>query len=133
MNVNESILTTIKKLRGLSESDTSFDQDIIVAINSCFHRLHQLGVGPSSIFSITTAAETWSDFFGETTVLPMVVSYMAQYVQREFDPPSGGTLDSLDRQIDKAEWLLNVDVDPTETEKEYMNLLPLWGEEDDDE
>ena len=133
MNVNESILTNIKKLLGLEEEDTSFDTDVIIHINDCFERLHDLGVGPKDIFTINDARETWADFFGDQTVRPRVVSYMWKYVKRAFDPPTGGVLDSLDRQIKEAEWLLNAAVDPTDLEKEYMGLKPLWGEEIDDE
>ena len=32
----DSILTSIKKLLGISEDDTSFDQDIIMHINTVF-------------------------------------------------------------------------------------------------
>lgn len=133
MNVNSSILTDIKKLLGLAEEDTSFDADVIIHINDCFERLHDLGVGPKKIFGIIDSDATWADFFGEDTVRPRVVSYMAKYVKRAFDSPTGGVLDSLDRQIKEAEWLLNAAVDPTDTEKEYMGLEPLWGEEADNE
>jgi hypothetical protein len=49
-----SILTSIKKLIGPTEDDTSFDVDIIMHINSAFFRLNQLGVGPSEGFSLPT-------------------------------------------------------------------------------
>lgn len=127
MNVNGSILTDIKKLLGLVAEDTSFDTDIIIHINDCFERLHDLGVGPKSIFMITGPGETWQEFFGTTEVRPRVISYMYKYVKRAFDAPTGGLLDSLDKQIKEAEWLLNVAVDPTDEEKEVMDLKPLWG------
>lgn len=127
MNVNDSILTDIKKLLGLVAEDTSFDTDIIIHINDCFERLHDLGVGPKSIFMITGPEKTWQEFFGTTEVRPRVISYMYKYVKRAFDAPTGGLLDSLDRQIKEAEWLLNVAVDPTDEEKEVMDLKPLWG------
>ena len=43
----ESILTSIKKLLGISEEDDYFDPDIIMHINTVFTILTQLGVGPS--------------------------------------------------------------------------------------
>lgn len=70
MNVNSSILTDIKKLLGLVAEDTSFDTDVIIHINDCFERLHDLGVGPKSIFMITGPKETWQEFFGTTEVRP---------------------------------------------------------------
>jgi len=126
MNVGNSILVDVKKLVGIAATDSSFDTDIIIHVNDAFQRLHQLGVGPSSIFTISSSQETWADFFSSTTQMPMVLSYIALYVRRAFDPPTGGTLDSLDRQIQEKEWLLNATVDPTEDEIEKMNLEPLW-------
>ena len=54
----ESILTSIKKLLGIAEDDTSFDPDIIMHINSVFMVLRQLGVGPPEGFAIEGEALT---------------------------------------------------------------------------
>ena len=62
--MNESILNTIKKMRGMDAEYTAFDTDIIVHINSCFMKLNQLGVGPEIPFSITGKNTTWTSFFG---------------------------------------------------------------------
>ena len=43
----DSILTSIKKLLGITEEYEHFDQDIIMHINSVFSVLTQLGVGPA--------------------------------------------------------------------------------------
>ena len=51
--MDESILNSIKKLLGIAEFDTSFDQDIILDINTIFGILWQMGVGPASPFRIT--------------------------------------------------------------------------------
>ena len=123
-----SILEDIRKLLG-STIDDGFELDIILHINDCFERLHDLGVGPNEIFQIEDATATWGDFFGDKPVLPRVKTYMAKYVKRAFDPPTGSVLESLERQIKESEWLLNASVDPTPSDKEYMNLQPLWGEE----
>ena len=48
----ESILTSIKKLLGITEEYEQFDQDIIIHINSVLSVLTQLGVGPTKGFSI---------------------------------------------------------------------------------
>lgn len=60
-----SILTSIKKLLGIEEDYTHFDQDIIIHINSVFVVVNQLGVGPDKPYSITGKDETWEDFFGD--------------------------------------------------------------------
>lgn len=48
----ESILTSIKKLLGITEEYEHFDQDLIIHINSVFSILSQLGVGHSDEFFI---------------------------------------------------------------------------------
>ena len=58
----ESILTSIKKLLGISEEYEQFDQDIIMHINTVFMNLTQLGVGPDKGFYIEDADATWDDF-----------------------------------------------------------------------
>ena len=126
MDESNSILTTIKKLLGLTEEDTSFDTDIIVFINSAFTRLNQLGVGPEEIFKITDSTDTWEDFWGTLTPLPMVIDYIYLKVKRTFDPPSSSVLSSIDNMIKEYEFELNTFVDPTPAEVEAMNLQPLW-------
>ena len=44
----ESILTSIKKMLGITEEYEHFDSDLIIHINSVFMILTQLGVGPPS-------------------------------------------------------------------------------------
>ena len=43
--MNDSILTSIKKLLGIAEECEDFDTDIIMHINSTFLNLYQIGVG----------------------------------------------------------------------------------------
>ena len=52
MEIMESILTSIKKMLGITEEYEHFDSDLIIHINSVFMILTQLGVGPPSGFSI---------------------------------------------------------------------------------
>jgi len=76
--------------------------------------LTQLGVGPSSGFSITGDSETWSDFIDkETKKFSLVKSYMYLKVKLLFDPPLGtAVIQSIDRQISEFEWRLLVAADP---------------------
>ena len=57
--MNDSILTSIKKLLGITEEYTHFDPDIIIHINSVFMILTQLGVGPPKGFSIRDKEAVW--------------------------------------------------------------------------
>lgn len=105
----ESILTSIKKLLGIAEEDTNFDQDLIMHINSVFMILTQLGVGPSKGFSIKDENDVWSDFIPEQSSLEAVKSYVCMKVRLMFDPPlSSAVADAINRNISELEWRLNV-------------------------
>lgn len=108
----ESILTSIKKLLGITEEYTHFDADIIMHINSAFMVLNQLGVGPANGFFIEDDSTTWSEYLGDPTELQLVKSYMYMKVRMMFDPPTGSVLTSMKEQINEFEWRLNVAVDP---------------------
>lgn len=109
----ESILTSIKKMLGITEEYTHFDKDIIMHINSVFMILQQLGVGPTEGFYIEDDTATWANFLGDPTKLQMVKSYMYMKVRLLFDPPSNGTItNSMNQMINEFEWRLNVAVDP---------------------
>lgn len=108
----DSILTSIKKLLGLTEDYTHFDTDIVMHINSVFMILFQLGVGPDGGFSISDASAVWSDFLPEDTNLELVKSYMYLKVRLLFDPPSSSVvMDAVKRSIDEFEWRLNAEAE----------------------
>lgn len=105
----ESILTSIKKLLGITEEYAHFDDDIIMHINSAFMSLQQLGVGPSDGFTITSDEQVWTDFLGEMKKLEAIKSYIYLKVKLIFDPPTSSfVLESINRQIQEYEWRLNV-------------------------
>ena len=107
--MNDSILTSIKKLLGITEEYEHFDQDIITHINSVFMILNQLGVGPSNGFSITDKTAVWSDFISEGTNLESVKSYIYLKVRLLFDPPTtSAVMESMNRMISELEFRLNV-------------------------
>lgn len=104
-----SILTSIKKLLGPEEADTSFDTDIIIAINTAFFNLYQLGVGPTECFSITDKEAVWEDFLGTRKDLEAVKTYVYAKVRLAFDPPQSSYLvQAIKDQITEYEWRLNV-------------------------
>ena len=108
----ESILTSIKKLLGIEEEYTQFDNDIIMHINSVLLNLTQLGVGPAEGFLIEDDTATWEDFIGDSNQLQAVKSYMYLKVKLLFDPPlSSSVIESMNRTIAELEWRLNVAVD----------------------
>ena len=81
----ESILTSIKKLIGISEEYTHFDADIIMHINSVFGTLNQLGVGPPEGFRIEDEYATWEDFSTDVNIQNSVKSYIYLKVRLIFD------------------------------------------------
>ena len=108
----DSILTSIKKLLGISEDYTQFDDDLIMHINSVFINLTQLGVGPESGFTIEDEYTEWSDFIKNDAQLQAVKSYMYLKVKLLFDPPlSSSVIESMNRMIAELEFRLNVAVD----------------------
>ena len=107
----ESILTSIKKLLGITENYTQFDTDLIIHINSVFFILKDLGVGPSKGFRIKDATAKWSDFLPEEDTWEAVKSYMYLKVKLIFDPPVGSALESANRLISEFEWRLKEDAD----------------------
>ena len=107
-----SILTSIKKMLGVAEDYTEFDEDIITHINSVFLNLTQLGVGPEEGFMIEDDTSVWEDFIDDSIRLQAVKTYMYLKVKLLFDPPlSSSVTESFTRMIAELEWRLNVAVD----------------------
>ena len=107
-----SILTSIKKLLGVAEDYTEFDEDIMTHINSVFLNLAQLGVGPEEGFMIEDNTAEWEDFINGSVQLQAVKTYVYLKVKLLFDPPlSSSVTESINRMIAELEWRLNAAVD----------------------
>ena len=122
-----SILTSVKKTLGLPELDTSFDEDIVLHINSVFATLNQLGIGPANGFAIEDKVPTWDAFLGTDPRRNNVKSYMYLKVRVLFDPPNTAHLqDAMQKNILELEWRINayreetewVDPDPDDVSSE---------------
>ena len=106
--MEESILTSIKLLLGVTEEYTPYDPQIIMHINSVFMILNQLGVGPENPFMISDKDAVWSDFIPDGDV-EAVKSYVFMKVKLLFDPPTNGiVLGSYEKIIQEFEWRCNV-------------------------
>ena len=118
-NVNEneevvdpknSILTSIKKLLGITESCTDFDTDIIMHINTVLMTLNQLGVGTEG-FQIEDKNAVWSEFI-DPNKLAATKSYVYLRVKLLFDPPlNSAIIEAIKESIRELEWRLNVRVE----------------------
>ena len=110
--MEESILTSIKKLLGIEEEYDHFDMDLIMHINSVLMGLTQIGVGPNEGFVIEDASAVWSDFIPDVTKLQATKSYVHLRVKLLFDPPSStAVIEAMNRMIAEFEWRLNVAVE----------------------
>lgn len=108
--MDESILSIIKRRLGINTDVDEFDYDIRAHINSAFLSLRQIGVGPTTFFSIDTTT-TWSEF---ATSLPIDVieDYIYLKVKLVFDPPtSASVIEAYKDRLSELEFRMNIEVD----------------------
>lgn len=113
--MEQSILTSTKKILGIAADYTAFDLDIVTHINAVFSTLTQLGVGPAEGFMIEDAEDVWYDFIDNDPQLNAVKSYVFLKVRQLFDPPTTSYLiAAMEKQIQEFEWRLNTGRESTE-------------------
>ena len=106
--MEENILDSIKKLLGIPEDYTPFDQDIMIPITSVFMILYELGVGPSNGYSLKDGTEKWRDFISDDENLEGIKTYVYMKVKTIFDPPlNSAVLASMKELISEFEWRIN--------------------------
>jgi hypothetical protein len=104
--MEDSILTSTKKILGITSDYTAFDLDIITHINSAFATMAQLGVGPAVGFMIEDETSKWEDFIVPTTpMMNMSKTYVFLKTRYLFDPPTTSYhLSAMKEQIAEHEW-----------------------------
>lgn len=108
----ESILTSIKKLLGITEFYEHFDADIIMHINTVFAILTQMGVGPANGFSIIDKSAKWDEFVSNKIYLEPVKTYVYLKVKLIFDPPlSSSVAEAMKQTINELECRLYLAAD----------------------
>jgi hypothetical protein len=113
--MEQSILTSTKKILGIAADYTAFDLDIITHINAAFSTLTQLGVGPAEGFMIEDAEAEWYDYIEDDIQLNTIKSYVFLKVRQLFDPPNTSYLiEAMEKQIREFEWRLNTNRESTE-------------------
>lgn len=106
--MENSILTSTKKILGLDEAYEVFDPDIIIFINGAFSTLNQLGIGPDDGFTIEDKTSEWSELSLPEKWLSMVKEYVYLKTKRLFDPASTRyVIAAIDREITEYEWRLS--------------------------
>jgi hypothetical protein len=106
--MEQSILTSTKKILGLAANYTAFDHDVITHINSAFSTLTQLGIGPTQGFQIEDEDAVWEDFLGNDIQLDSVKTYVYLRVRLLFDPPATSYLiGAFEKQLEELTWRLS--------------------------
>lgn len=105
-----SILMSIKKMLGIDPSDTAFDTDVIIHINSVLATLWQLGVGlEDSQIEVEDNTTLWTDLLTTQQNLTYVKTYVYLKVRIVFDPlATGFVTTSFENQIKELEWRIVV-------------------------
>jgi hypothetical protein len=105
--MDDSILLSTKKVLGISPDDDTFDQDILIYINSALSVLQTEGTG--LLYSISDETAKWSDFVTDQEQINLVRTIVYLRVRMLFDPPINSfTVGAMERQIAEHEWRLNV-------------------------
>ena len=103
----DSILNTIKSGLGIDTSDSSFDVELIMHINTILSHLAQIGIGPDTGYSIKDANNKWSDFITDETKLILlnnVKTYITLKVHLIFDSPTSSVVkEAYEKQINEIE------------------------------
>lgn len=103
--VENSILTSIKGMHGISEIDESFDMELTMHINGALMIMTQLGVGPDGGFSITSKEQEWGEFLEGRKDLDLVFNDVYLRTKLIFDPPANSFLvTAMERQIKEYDW-----------------------------
>lgn len=111
--MEQSILTSTKKVLHIGSDDDTFDLDIMTHINSAFSTLNDLGVGPEIGFSITDDTAEWADYIPDepenATQINRVKTFVFLSTRLIFDPPGTSyVLTALEKQLQEVTWRLNV-------------------------
>lgn len=116
--LSDSILSSIKKLIGVNDEDTSFDLDIIFNINAAASTLYQLGVLQKP-FTVSSKKDTYDDLLpgGSEDVINQIKMYFFYKTRLGFDSASltGTMIQTIKELISEAEWRLMVSFNPDDT------------------
>ena len=104
----DSILTSIKKLLGITESYTHFDADILLHLNSVFATLPQICPLCPAGFRVSGVETTWDEYLADRDLIEFVKTYVYLKVRIIFDPPTGAVLDAMKQTAQELEWRLSI-------------------------
>lgn len=115
LELSDSILSSVKKLIGISDDDISFDLDIMLHINAASSTLYQLGVLEKP-YTVTSKNDTYGDLLpgGTEDVINQIKMYFVYKTKLGFDSStlSGTMIDVLKEMIREAEFRLSISFNP---------------------
>lgn len=102
--MENSILTSTKKILGISEDYEVFDLDITTHINAAFSVINQIGLGPDEGFMIEDEDAEWGDLGLPLNQMNLLRTYVFLKVRMLFDPPNTSfVIDAMNTQIQEYE------------------------------
>ena len=128
INIDDSILLSIKKMLGMEPEFTQFDSDIILHINAIIQVLYQVGLDITDGFTVIDQNNLWTDYIQDpryAKITSLIKQYIFMRVRMIFDPPSSQTLAaSIQESINEMQWRISQWIDyydqnePNEVNKE---------------
>lgn len=116
--LQDSIISSVKKLVGIPEDDDSFDIDIMFHVNAASSILYQLGVLQKP-FTVRSLDDTYEDMFpeGPEDVVNQVKMYFVYKTKLGFDNStlSASVIEVLKKSIDEIEHRLMWEYNPSDT------------------
>lgn len=123
--MTDSILDSVKKMCNVAEDDPSFDQDLILYINSALMTIMQEWHGMDHAFRVVDGSETWDDLLADDTDFEGVKELVGLKVRMVFDPPSNSSvMQALKDEIQNLEWRLYIWKDMDRLEENVDSSKP---------
>lgn len=117
-SISDSILSSVKKLVGVSEDDTSFDVDISLNINAALATLYQIGVLQRP-YTVTSKDDTYNDAMPGLSedIVNEVKMYLSYKTRIGFDTSgmTSSVIEVIKEMIRESEWRLTTSVNPPGT------------------
>lgn len=106
INNKDSILLSLKSLVLGNIEDSSFDDQLIIHINSLFMELDQMGIDEHIDFEITGPDETWLDLYSKNIkILNSIKTFIYLNLLLIFDPPqSSYAIKNIENLIARYQW-----------------------------
>lgn len=87
-----SILNDVKEFVNVPSSDTVFDGQLKIIINSIFNQLGHLCTDLNDEFQISGASTDWSEYSTNPKLIDMVKVVVMMKTKLAFDPPANSVL-----------------------------------------